>query len=170
MLMKKTLLAIFALSISIPVQAGAETKAEIAQYCVNAITIGDEQATAAAAEIIVTWKSVYNEKTRQQGGECLTAAFNGEWIYSVDESEFVPIEVQREHDLARQAEQNRLAAIEELARQAQLRVQARNRAVLEETNRACVELYSRDYVAAMTNTVCNELFFAIGLPDQQHKP
>ena len=155
--------------------------------CEAALAVGDTQAAILEARRLTNFTTIPSGPDRARAERCLSEAFEEPWAYDPGLGGFFSIadaalqtkaaedarqaarlqreEARRRRDEERAAlEERRLAAAEAEAEQA-ARASARRRAVVSATVAACRDLYGRDRMDALTNSLCHEIFLVIGLPE-----
>ena len=86
--------------------------------------------------------------------ECLSGVMGQPYVFSLEKRKFVPlVQVKAAEELA-------AAKLAE-----ERRIQTNIQAAVLLTVRTCTKLYRKDAEAAILNSVCNDLFLKIGLPD-----
>jgi hypothetical protein len=167
------LLALGLLSVQ-PAHAG------VFEDCQAAVERGDAAKAKEFADLILRFNTPPSPIDQVTGAACFTLARGEPYVYSVLLSAFVPagedgaflLEKQRElaarqeeSERRREEEARRAMEIEELsAQEERVRVE-REQLVMSAAYEACVELFRRDRVAALTNERCLQFFFLTGLPE-----
>ncbi len=175
------LLFAFSLLPSLPANAG------IYEDCEKAVSSGDADKAKQFAEVIARFNTVPSPADQVLGSTCFSFAMGEPYVYSTLLGAFVPggaeaaAVLEKQQELAaqqmedeREAEENKRLA-KERERLAQQRAEAAAEAerIREERERlvwaaaydACLELFRRDRVAALTNERCLQFFVVTGLPE-----
>ncbi len=150
--------------------------ASFPEWCAEAYEAGDIVTAERMAKSLIGQTRGYNREDAVAGIECLTR-FTGEaYTYHPQSRRFLSPsdrEEQAEKDrmeaeereaaMEAEAEQNRL--LEDLRDKAEAAQAGRREAVASRLQEACTNLYARQPDETITNKVCLDVFWEIGLPD-----
>lgn len=93
--------------------------------------------------------------------ECLSGVMGQPYVFSLEQGKLLPqVEVNIQQYRAKAAEALAAAKLAE-----ERRIQTNIQAAVLLTVKTCTKLYRKDAEAAILNSVCNDLFLKIGLPD-----
>lgn len=158
----------------------AQHQEDTTRACLSATKAGRSADVSKLAEEIMSWRNIFSNGVRSDGAKCLSAAKGEPWVYSTIHSGFLTakedadlmaaalneraVNEQRAATEAARLESERAAAA---ARLETIRQDERRRemAVAKAVAEACVALYQRDAVMALTNSTCVPIFYKTGLPE-----
>ena len=170
----------------------AESQAEqLAAVCNTYLDNNQTEDAARQAQLLLEFEGLFFAEARVEAERCFTRLHGAPWVYSFKTSTFLPedeveaaeqaldarrqerqrqIEEQERRDQkAREEAERQLAEerakAEERAAAAQRRLADRRFEATVKTREACDELYRRDWISALTNTVCSPFYLTNGLPD-----
>lgn len=170
---------------------GAPAWADLGDYCLEALKKGDTTGAKKIADVILFSNTPMSPERAATSAACLTAVTGEEYIYVSQTAKFEPAarheqrEVERQREVAARqekvrqeaekrkseeaaeaaAEAERQERINRLMAEAAQRAAERERAVSERLALACKNMFRRDPDATMTNKLCFDVFWRVGLPD-----
>jgi hypothetical protein len=167
----RTLAATIAGAISIgPQAAAAGTPAEkLAAACNYYLDRNQIEKAERQAQTLFDFEGLFFANAVDEAERCLTRLHGTPWVYSYKHSTFLPGDDAETAEQALQKKQEEQQAAQARAEQRaataqQILADRRHQATIR-TREACDELYRRDWVSALTNTVCSPFYLTNGLPD-----
>lgn len=152
--------------------------------CRAALASKDKEDFEKASERLMEWRNTPSAAMRFAAIDCLAEGTGEPWVYEVKTGRLVPksqaaavLAAAREPEI-REAAQREKEVIAQRERREKLeaerqkilvaaeeRRRKRRQEVLEAMSDACVQLFYRDRVSAMTNRICVDVFLETGMPN-----
>lgn len=154
--------------------------ANFSQWCVDAYDAGNIELGKRMAEMVQKSMTAPNWAEARTAIRCLRLALGSEYKYlpgshrivpadeyeTILESERLTEEAERQQRSAEEAERQRLLEQRaELEAGIEMARRARQDAVLEQLAQSCTSLFRSDPDTTITNKLCYDYFYAVGLPD-----
>jgi hypothetical protein len=175
------------LFVSLGLLPGTSANAGVFEDCQTAVESGDAATAKQLSEVIARFNTVPSPTDQVLGADCFTFALGEPYVFSILLGAFVPggaeaaillekqkeLAAQQEEEERRAKEEERIAKEQQELAQQRAKIAAEEERVREERERlvmlaayaACLELFERDQVSALTNERCLQFFLVNALPE-----